>query len=172
MAQDTFTRLVEYNQHLLADVADLLLALPGPVYTEPIPSYSQATVGKHIRHILEFYECLLGSTGAPCVNYDARKRNPDYETQPHAAREACLRIATELPVALSEGPLTQRLNFHPGDESQGMDVPTSVVRELGYVYEHTVHHLALVRLALALLAPDFVVPETLGVAPATLRAQA
>lgn len=170
MRHKTRVELVAYNCHLLEEIADLLRKLPGTSYTDPIPGYTQATIGKHIRHILEFYECLDGGLQADCtVNYDARKRNPSYENHPGAAIEAIEQISTALKTLTDCESLQLVLNYDPANEAVSFSVPSSLERELAYVFEHAVHHLALVRLALHFFAPDFRVPESFGVAPATLR---
>ena len=33
------------------------------------------SIGKHVRHVVEFYECLLLNSINDVVNYDERKRN-------------------------------------------------------------------------------------------------
>lgn len=171
MKPQTTAYLLAYNRHLLKDVQRLLTELPINAYTAPLPGYSQATVGKHIRHVLEFYECLISGLGNDGnVNYDARKRIPSYENRPEAAFEAIEVLISALEeLAGQTSALTLTVNFDSSDERQIHRLNTSLPRELAYVYEHAVHHLALVRLALVLVAPDFSVPETLGVAPATLR---
>jgi uncharacterized damage-inducible protein DinB len=171
MSPTTQRQLAAYNQHLLGELSTLLLELPAAVYTLPIPNYSQASVGKHFRHIIEFYECLL--KGYPCgaINYDARERNPLYENSPVDAADACRTLAETMHELTPGSNLTLQINFDPSQADSAMPVSTTFLRELAYVYEHTVHHLALIRLALGLLAPDFAVPATLGVAPATLRVQ-
>ena len=44
-----------------------------------------SSIGMHVRHIIEFYQCLLEGSKSGTVNYDARKRDLLIETDVHHA---------------------------------------------------------------------------------------
>ena len=44
-------------------------------YSKPLSLLSDATIGQHVRHILELYQCLLYAEHSRVVNYDNRERN-------------------------------------------------------------------------------------------------
>jgi hypothetical protein len=48
-------------------------------------------------------------------------------------------------------------------------VSSTVGRELIYNIEHTIHHLAIVKIALKAILPSLELPEHFGVAPSTIR---
>lgn len=150
------------NLDLLHQLADLLQRLPGPAYRQPLAVLHGHSAGQHTRHILEFYQCLFNDLEAGVVNYDARLRNPLLESDPETAVVTLERIARQLAALPEEAPL--RLETEEADP-----VSTSLARELCYLVEHTVHHLAILKIALNAALPDFFIPETFGVAHSTLR---
>jgi uncharacterized damage-inducible protein DinB len=155
------TTLQERNRAILAQLTELLDRLPADAYTAPLVVLHGQSVGRHVRHVAEFYECLLNG-GVQAVNYDARPRNPALETDPQAARRALQRVADELRTEPTDRPLLL-------EDADGVQQPTSLFRELTYLVEHSVHHMAIVKIALNVAFPAIPVAEDFGVAPSTLR---
>lgn len=56
-------------------------------------------------------------------------------------------------------------------QPKGILIPTSLERELMYNIEHTIHHLALIKVGLKLVYPDLDLPNHFGVAPSTIKFQ-
>lgn len=150
------------NLDTLDQLTELLRRLPVAAYREPLPVLHGHSTGQHTRHIVEFYQCLLDDVETGVVNYDARLRNPLLEADPETALIALQRVARQLEVLPAEA--TLRLENKESDPA-----PTSLSRELCYLIEHTVHHLAMLKIALKVALPDFYIPETFGVAHSTLR---
>lgn len=150
------------NLDLLDQLTDLLQRLPDAAYREPLAVLHGHSAGQHTRHVVEFYECLLANFDGGTVNYDARLRNPLLETNPEAVLTTLHHIARRLERLPAEAPL--RL-----ETEECGPVSTSLSRELCYLVEHTVHHLAILKIALNVALPHFFIPETFGVAHSTLR---
>lgn len=153
------------NLDLLDQLADLLQRLPEAAYREPLAVLHGHSAGQHTRHVVEFYECLLADFDHGTVNYDARLRNPLLEADPQTALLTLHHLARRLERLPEEVPL--RL-----ESEEGSPAPTSLSRELCYLVEHTVHHLAILKIALNVALPHFFIPETFGVAHSTLRHRA
>src|ERR1700735_5876547 len=62
-------------RELLLQLLDVLQQLSDRQYTTPIHLLSEATIGQHIRHIIEFFQELDHGYEHGRVNYDRRKRN-------------------------------------------------------------------------------------------------
>lgn len=150
------------NLDLLAQLTDLLQRLPVAAYREPLAVLHGHSAGQHTRHVVEFYQCLLDAFETGSVNYDARLRNPLLEADPETAVVALERVAHQLTTLPAETPL--RL-----ESTECEPVATSLTRELCYLVEHTVHHLAILKIALNAALPNFFIPETFGLAHSTLR---
>lgn len=143
-------------------LAHLLAALTAEEYRRPLPLLADATVGQHVRHVVEFYQCLLQGLPTGEVSYDRRPRNPALEQDPQRAAAATSRLADALGQLQPALPL--RLT-----QTHGAPVATNAARELLYCREHAVHHLAIVRIGVHHYFPHVVLPAQLGVAGATLR---
>ncbi|MEZ4987230.1 MAG: hypothetical protein R2795_19675 [Saprospiraceae bacterium] len=152
---------------LLGESLIYLKQLEGEDYTRPISLLSGATLGQHTRHYIEFYQCLLHSaTHSEVVNYDNRKRDFLLERSAVAAIEAIEAIVAQLQYD-EDWVLQLEQSYQLG---QVLVVPTTFSRELIYNIEHTIHHLAIIRIGLKVVCSDMPLPEGFGVAPSNYLA--
>ncbi|QCB45615.1 hypothetical protein [Hydrogenophaga sp. PAMC20947] len=165
------TQLWAYNRALLqqgVDMIDLLQAQACPEFR-----YAQA-VGPHLRHIIEHYQALLNTLADPdtdCVDYDARNRALDVQSDPAVTRQrlqaqmAVMEQHAQDPRLSLSMALTTRLQAGTVGEL-AVSVVTTLGRELLFVGSHTTHHYALLahycQAAGVSLGADF------GKAPATV----
>ena len=133
-------------------------------YTQSIPQLSNATIGKHTRHFLECYQCLLQQQPSGQVCYDLRPRNQALESSPKMALHVLNELIQQVAALDVSVPLVLKTSL-----STNKSIPTSVNRELLHNYEHTTHHLALIRVGLSLLNSDIKIPETFGFANSTIE---
>lgn len=133
------------------------------VFVEPVRILSGATVGQHVRHILESFECLANADAT--VDYEARPRDICIEQNPTTA----LRKVQWLKTALENGdrPLSVKTSYDDAPQ-----IGTTYFRELQYNIDHCVHHQAQIRTALLAVEWAGTLPESFGVAPSTLRYRA
>ncbi|MCU0471726.1 MAG: hypothetical protein MUF58_24420 [Arcicella sp.] len=75
-------------------------------------------------------------------------------------------IKEKLSVFTSDRPLILRTRFG-GDEP--VEVASSFYRELTYLIEHTIHHLAIIKIGLNEVYPEIIIPKNFGVAHSTIR---
>jgi hypothetical protein len=153
----------------LGDLACYLGAIDPAVYARPLEVLSGSTIGQHTRHIIEFYACLVEQAAGqhePRINYAARRRDLRIETDPDHALTLSRTLAGRLGELVESVPCTLDCVEH-GDA--GLETRSSIGRELQYNVEHTIHHLAIIKIALRLVAPDIALPEHFGVAPSTIR---
>jgi uncharacterized damage-inducible protein DinB len=134
-------------------------------YVQPSQNLSDATIGQHTRHIIELYQCLLNGYGEAVVCYDHRKRDAAIETNKELAKHLLVDIA-----ARSEQPnKDMQLRAVYGDASADeLIVHTNYYRELAYNLEHTIHHMALIKVGLKELNKAEV-NGAFGVASSTVR---
>jgi hypothetical protein len=147
----------------LGELASLLQDLHGTgLYTRPIRSLSQSTIGQHTRHIIELYQCLLNAYDSAVVNYDDRKRDKQLETDVTTAIREINRVNKEL-----EQP-DKSLQIRHSLAGIHSAISSTYYREIYYNLEHCIHHQALIKVALIELEMD-TVPAAFGVAPSTLQ---
>ena len=155
------------NIAVLRQLTDFLLQLTDTEYSLALPLISQNTIGKHVRHILEFYTCLLEGIENKSVDYDARKRNLDLENYTQKAIETSNFISEKL-LNLNNKVELELFATLPHDR---VKLTTTIERELLYVLEHTIHHFAIIKIAVKNEFPHIKVKDDFGVAYATLQHQ-
>lgn len=157
--------LISYNIEVLEKVDDLLEQLTADEFTDEQGLLFGSSIGQHIRHILEFYECLLGNLEEGAFSYDHRKRDLLLETQLTEARGSVKRSVNMLSILDRDKDLRMESEL-PGEACHSVQ-STTLKRELAYLADHGVHHLAMVRVALEQTMPHITFPEQLGVAAST-----
>jgi hypothetical protein len=134
-------------------------------YVQPSQNLSNATIGQHTRHIIEMYQCLLNGYDAGLVCYDHRKRDMAIETNKEFAKQLLVDIALQSNQPNKELELTAIYGDATAEE---LKVITNYYRELAYNLEHTIHHMALIKVGLKELNKSYV-SENFGVASSTTR---
>lgn len=146
-------------------LAGLLEQVKDTDYVLPCQTLKNGTIGKHVRHILEFYECLLKQDNYNVVNYDKRKRNLLLENNVKYALDFLQEMTDKL--SMTEGNQRLVLDSEYGGVTTSME--SSLFRELTYNIEHTVHHMAIIGMALPMHFPYIQLPETFGYAESTVQ---
>lgn len=161
----TIRSLIHANVRWLQQGLALLARLDDRVYGTCPSGYAPHKAGGHLRHVLEFYECLLdGLQSGTHVNYDVRKRDLAIEASTVAA---AARISLTIARLHSLDGEDCRLLIHPEDSAGGMLVTSSLSRELMSLSSHTIHHYALI--GMTLRAHGVAIDPRFGMAPSTLR---
>ncbi len=157
------------TQLIAGQIAGLLAMVDAAAYARPIPLFEGSTLGQHVRHIVDFYHCLLRGIDKGCIDYSDRERNPLVEQNPDQALrsldEIC-RLVERLP---ETQPVEVRADFSTDRREGRPRLQSTVGRELLFAYDHAVHHLAIIRIGIRAAYPHLKVAEELGVAPATLK---
>ena len=155
ITSDTFTQL----RHIINE-------LKREEYGLKLPILNQSSIGQHVRHILEFYICLSQGIESGVVDYDSRTRNMSLEDDPNYANV----ILDELNNIFCKGNvedtyLTNMIEFN------GVSIASnsSVSRELVYLIEHSIHHYAIIAIALRNEFSHIEIPSHFGVAYSTSK---
>lgn len=159
--------LVAENLSLLDQAASVISELTETVYTNDESPYFSSGIGRHTRHILDFYNNLVRSEDRR-IDYDDRSRSRRIETERSAALaeiDAVRRALTALEI--SDHPILIK-NDDGGhrDADKGFS-PSTIGRELQFLASHTVHHFAI--MAMILRLQKIHPPADFGMAPSTLR---
>ena len=141
---------------------EVLLQLPNDCYTKPCNTLSGATIGQHTRHIIELYQCLLTGYGSAEVSYDKRKRDKKIEQDVDFASHQLELIQKAL-----EQPNKYLIVSYILNENE-VRFESNYFREAMYNLEHTIHHQALIKVAINVFT-DMLLPEDFGVAPSTMQ---
>lgn len=148
--------------YTLEQFKQVLVQIPEACYTRPCDTLSGATIGQHTRHIIELYQCLLEGYAGASVYYDKRKRDKLIEQKVQLAVDKLQRIQSTLVL-----PKRKLLIYYELDGNEEKIV-SNYYREVMYNLEHTIHHQALIKVAIEQFT-DIPLPESFGVAPSTMQ---
>ena len=154
--------LIQSIKNNLSENIELLRQLTNDKKKKKNPELSNATIGEHMRHIIELFGCLLENYDYGLINYDDRKRDLLLQTDKNEAIAIIEKYLLELDKPNKPLSLTHNC-FSPIELLQ-----TNYFRELIYNLEHSIHHQALIKVALHSL-PHIKIPNSFGVAPSTLE---
>lgn len=157
-----------YCQENLTEIKKVLLLLTDEQYLYPSNTLFGATIGQHVRHILEFYQSVFNGLNTKTVNYDNRKRNLLIETDNQYAIQVIDEINASLALDILDETLVLEGNFC-AEEGKETEIKTTLFRELAYCLEHSIHHQALIKVGLLEVNCLSFIDDTFGLAPATIR---
>jgi len=152
----------------LLQIKDLVQIIGTEKYNTPSDILSGATIGQHIRHILEFYLLLVSGSFTGTVSYDKRERDLRLENDPVFAAKVIDRLLSGINTLDVSQTVKFEADYTPEGTSQKM-ISSSVGRELAYCIEHSIHHQAIIKAGLIDLSCTDLVNNEFGVAYSTIR---
>lgn len=152
-------------QQVFVQLSDSLDQLSEENYRQPIPVLFNATIGQHVRHIVELFICLDAGYESGLVNYEKRKRDIKIETDKLFAGDLLKKIYKNLEKENKD--LLMEASYDEHDD-ETIFINTNYYREIAYNLEHTVHHMALIRVGINAIA-SINLPESFGVAGSTVK---
>ncbi|WP_231465414.1 MULTISPECIES: hypothetical protein [unclassified Pedobacter] len=166
-------KLQQSIESLFAQLGKVLEELSTEEFTCAIDVLSNSSIGQHTRHIIEFFIELNNGYDKGIVDYDQRKRSHSIESDNNYALEQLHFIASNL--SKPNKNLILKADFECSDclieEISDTDIATNYFRELMYNLEHTVHHMALIRIGIKEVS-TIELPAQFGVAFSTLKFKA
>jgi len=159
----------EGNKAIIRQITKLLSTIDHPAYAKPLDIFNGGSIGQHVRHILDFYICLLRDVKAGKVDYANRSRNTLAETNPGYTLRAFQQIADEVE-KLTESERLEVWGDFSKEHDEGRPVlESSIGRELMFAHDHAVHHLAIIKIGIQFALPNLQLDPSFGVAPATVK---
>lgn len=150
---------------MLADLEQLIRTLPVSAYCAT--RAGESSIGAHVRHVVEFIQMLVDHVDSGVVDYENRKRNIVYETDPRAVAALLPPLRATLAHMLkhygTSHPLELRETTLAGGDK--LSITTSLGREMLFMLQHGVHHLAIIKMQAA--AMNIALGSQFGVAVAT-----
>jgi len=157
--------------YIFDQLVELLDRLSDEQYIQSPEIFSGANVGKHYRHIIEFFQAVSIADETETICYDNRLRDTRIESNRLFARELLMDLKNDLSELDNEKRLTLIGDLGTSEESSNAYMLTSLFREFHYAVEHAIHHMAIIKMGVLNSFPEVVIPDDFGVAPSTLRYQ-
>ena len=134
-------------------------------YVHQCQTLTGATIGKHVRHVIELFQSLQNGYEHGIVNYDSRKRDSRIENE----KQLALSLLNEIRADLNKKDKDLSLETsYDEDSGEVVFIKTNYNREIVYNLEHAIHHMALIRIGINEVS-SVELPENFGVAPSTIR---
>ena len=171
MNRDHRKVLIESNIVHLKQAVSILQDISDRAYRNNDGPYYASGIGKHLRHILEFYDQFLGGWKER-INYDARRREARLEEDRQYGIQKTNEVIEQferltLDTARLGGVLSIKNDEHGADSDLNLYTQSTVERELQFLRFHTVHHFAIIAMILKIQGIE--PPKEFGLAPSTLQ---
>lgn len=159
-----FEKLKRGSLHCISQCQNLLNQLSESSYCESRAGVS--SIGAHMRHVLDRFQCFFNGLAENSVDYDARKRDQSIETNLESARFAVASIERRILELGSHGSDALVVKETVHHLSPQVLIDSSVAREMMGLITHTTHHLAII----GMIARDqgYNLDSDFGKAPSTL----
>lgn len=152
-------------QVIFKQLEDSLVQLTNEQYCKKIDTLSGATIGQHVRHVVEMFVCLQNGYASGTVNYENRKRDITIES----SNEVAINLMRHINTSLFDQ--NKELILEAGFDENSFElnrIPTNYFREIAYNLEHTIHHMALIKIGINEVS-EVSLPEGYGVASSTIK---
>jgi hypothetical protein len=150
---------------VLAQLSESISLLSDNEYAQKSLLLNGSTVGGHTRHVVELFQCLINGYKNGTINYEHRNRDIEIENNKNFA---CYLLDTIADALQLPNKALHLHGFYSESETEESSVSTNFYRELIYNLEHTIHHMALIRVAINEVS-NIELPENFGVASATIQ---
>ena len=158
-------QLQQAVKNVFVQLSGTIRLLSPSQYVQQCGNLGNNTIGQHVRHVIELFQCLESGYPDNSVNYEKRKRDVVIETDKDLALQLLQDIYNQLDRPDKELVLHASYDDH-SDES--ISIPTNYFREIAYNLEHTIHHMALIRVGIKEVS-DIELPDEFGVASSTVK---
>lgn len=158
-------QLQQAVNNVFVQLENTLNQLSAHEYIQPSTRLGQNTIGQHIRHIIELFQCLEKGYDSGLVNYEKRNRDIRIETDQEFARTLLQEVYQQLKRPDKNLVLEA---CYDDSEAESIHITTNFYREIAYNLEHTIHHMALIRVGINEVS-SISLPEDFGVASSTVK---
>lgn len=163
------SQIISTTDEILGQLIGLCEKLNSAQYAQPLKLLSQNTIGKHYRHIIEFYDILMEAYKKnKSVCYDNRMHCNETETNLLLTLKKLVKLSSWI-CSLSKSKDMQLDICYNNTEKKQVSVCTNLERELVYNIEHAIHHMAIIRIAIEMEFPEVIIDKNFGVAYSTIR---
>lgn len=158
-------QLQQAVKNVFVQLSETIRLLSQPQYVQQCTNLGNNTIGQHVRHVIELFQCLESGYPGNSVNYEKRKRDVVIETNKDLALQLLQNIYLQLDKPDKELVLYASYDEH---SAEPISIPTNYFREVAYNLEHTIHHMALIRVGIKEVS-DIALPDEFGVASSTVK---
>ena len=149
----------------LTALSRLISQLNEHQYVNKIEHLGNVSIGSHTRHIIEMLLCATQGYDNEVVDYVNRNRNLLLETDKNFALFTLQNLENEV-IAPDK---YLKMVTEDAENAASLPVFTTYFREIIYNTEHTIHHLALIKVALIEMKLNDFIDQNFGMAYSTIK---
>jgi hypothetical protein len=131
--------------------------------------FREARIGAHIRHVHDHFKAVLNGLETGTVDYNKRNRESVAETNITLSKVEHQTLLAQMSNAVLAHPGLFIISEIDCFISENTELPSSIEREMLYLINHTIHHVAIIKQILQHHGIE--TPGYLGVAPSTASHQ-
>ena len=161
-------QLQQVSKSILDQLIFISEQLTDEGFRKPLSILSHNSIGKHIRHIVEFYDLLVIVSQLGEINYDMRSHDKVIEENRLMAIEKLSTLKLEIENISADHDLVLNANYSINEDTH-LPIRTSLYRALQYNIEHSIHHMAIIKMALLSDFELVTIPEGFGIAYSTIK---
>jgi uncharacterized damage-inducible protein DinB len=158
--------VIDSVSNMFDQINEVISVLNDEEFNTELKLFNGSSIGAHIRHIYDFYECVI--LAEEKIDYTCRKRNPEIEKFRLKAQEAYYKLLQNLP-NINPKEKVKVIGDFSYQESDNEVIVSTFGRELMYAFDHSVHHLAIIKMGIRAHFSSIKIDNDLGVAPSTIR---
>ena len=137
-------KIIKFNIDTLKKVLDLISPLE-EVWAIKNKDTNSDTIGRHIRHIIDFYLCFINGIDKGVIDYDSRLRNIKVEQNILYAQKEIEYIINYMHCYDKNiNSIDTKINYSISNQK----LQSSSNRELMYLADHAIHHGHIVQIIL------------------------
>lgn len=149
---------------ILQQLSNCLQQLTKEQYIAKSNLLNGSTIGGHTRHVIELFQCLLTGYESNIINYEKRKRDITIEVD----KQTACNLLSYIESNINQPNKNLQLQGCFTSINEYDEVVTNYYREVIYNVEHTIHHMALIRVGVNEVS-TISLPQDFGVAPSTIK---
>jgi len=149
----------------LSDLIQILTNMDDPDFTRCWKS--NASIGAHVRHIIEYIDNFISGCDCGNIDYDNRPRDLTFsESRDCAIKKLKVQYDELCSIPLNERQICIKESIDA--DVDACSINSNVIREYTFVHSHIVHHVAILKI----LAENcgISISNDVGMAPATIKA--
>ena len=151
--------------NVFVQLSDSLDLLTEEQYTRSCANLSGNSIGQHVRHIIEMFQCLDEGYENGTVDYEKRKRDKQIENNKTVAVDLLRYILLRLN---RKNKSVSLLTYYDDLQPEPESMESNYFREIAYNLELTIHHMALIRIGIREVG-DVPLEDSYGVAYSTVK---
>ena len=137
--------LININKTSLEDTLSMLDKIDPNLYYKKLSIIHNNSISMHFRHIDDFWSCFYSGLQSKKIDYNKRNRNKELENSKDKMREKITLTIKLLKKISSETLTVSDQLIEPGSR---IEINSNTNRELLFLYEHTIHHIYIIRMVL------------------------